>query len=66
MNIEEAKQFLTQAQQIAEMHSLNLLAIKISSEHENLLEQLNIWHQIKKKNTPISELRSSFNSKIPS
>lgn len=53
--IKDAEQLLTHAQQIAEMHGLNLLAMKISSEHDNLLEQLNTWDNIEKKNVPMSE-----------
>jgi len=55
MRIDEAQQYFTQAQQIAEMHGLNLLAIKISSEHDDLLEQLNTWINLEKKKAPMSE-----------
>jgi len=55
MKMEEAKQLFTQSQQIAELHGLNLLAIKISSEHDNLLEQLNLWDNLEEKNAPMSE-----------
>lgn len=55
MNIEEAKQLLTQAQQIAELHGLELLAIKISNEHDNLLGKLKVWDNLKKINAPMSE-----------
>ncbi len=55
MNIEEAKIFLIQAQRIAELHSLNLLAIKISSEHDRLLEQLSIWNSLKEQNASMPE-----------
>ena len=55
MNIGDAKQLLTQAQQVAEMNGLNLLAIKISSEYDDLLEQLNVWDNLKKKDAPMSE-----------
>ncbi|MFX0104599.1 MAG: tetratricopeptide repeat protein [Candidatus Hodarchaeota archaeon] len=55
MNIEEAKNLFTQAQNVAEMNGLNLLAIKISSEYDNLLEQLSIWDTLKKKDAPMSE-----------
>ncbi|MFX1233998.1 MAG: tetratricopeptide repeat protein [Promethearchaeota archaeon] len=55
MNFDEAKLILTQAQQIAELHGLNLLAIKISSEHDQLLEHLNVWDNLKSKNAPMSE-----------
>ncbi len=53
--IKDAEQLLTQAQQIAELHDLNLLAIKISDEHDNLLEQLNFWKNLEKENIPMSE-----------
>ncbi|MFX1326571.1 MAG: tetratricopeptide repeat protein [Promethearchaeota archaeon] len=55
MNIEEAELLLTQAQQIAEMHGLDLLAIKISNEYDTLLAQLNTWDNLKRKNAPMSE-----------
>ncbi|MFX0036663.1 MAG: tetratricopeptide repeat protein [Candidatus Hermodarchaeota archaeon] len=55
MKIEEAEILLTQAQQIAEMHGLDLLAIKISNEYDVLLEQLNTWDSLKKKDAPMSE-----------
>ncbi|MFX1567432.1 MAG: tetratricopeptide repeat protein [Promethearchaeota archaeon] len=55
MDIEEAELSLTQAQQIAELHGLDLLAIKISLDHDNLLEQLNEWNNLKNTNAPISE-----------
>ena len=55
MDVEGAQRFFTQSQQIAELHGLNLLAIKISSEHDNLLEQLNIWDKLEEKNAPMSE-----------
>ncbi|MFX0009926.1 MAG: tetratricopeptide repeat protein, partial [Candidatus Hermodarchaeota archaeon] len=54
-NIDEAKVLMTEAQRIAEMHDLNSLAIKISSEHDNLLEQLNEWENLSKSNASISE-----------
>lgn len=55
MNVEEAKQFLTEAQRIADLNGLNLLAAKISSEHDNLLDHLNIWNTIKKDDLTIAE-----------
>ena len=55
MDIEKAKQLFTDAQRIAELHGLNLLALKISNEHDNLLEQLNVWDNLKISNAPISE-----------
>ncbi|MHA2009402.1 MAG: tetratricopeptide repeat protein [Promethearchaeota archaeon] len=55
MKIEDAKQILTQAQRVAELHGLSLLAIKISTEHDNLLEQLNIWDNLKNTDAPMSD-----------
>jgi tetratricopeptide (TPR) repeat protein len=55
MNSTEAKKLLVEAQRIAEFNDFNLLGIKISSEHDKVLTQLDIWNDFKKKNTPISE-----------
>ena len=55
MNIEEAKKLMVQAQRIAELHGLNLLASRISSEHDKLLEQIDVWDTVKKEEAPISE-----------
>jgi len=55
MNVDEAKQLLTEAQGIADLHGLNLLAAKISNEHDNLLDHLNIWNTIKKDDLTIAE-----------
>lgn len=55
MKIKEAEQLITQSQQIAELHGLNLLAIRISVEHDILLEQLSTWNNLEKKNAPMSE-----------
>jgi hypothetical protein len=55
MNMGDARRYLTQAQLIAEEHSLQLLARAISTEHDKLLEQLDKWEEFKKSNPPISE-----------
>ncbi len=55
MNIEEAKQFLTQAQRIAELHGLTLLAQEVSKEHDKVISQLNEWEDLQKANAPMSE-----------
>lgn len=55
MDFDKAKQLLTKSQRIAEFHGLNLLASKISSEHDNLLEHLNEWVNLQKLNAPMSE-----------
>ena len=55
MNIEEAKKLMTQAQHIADLHGLNLLAFRISSEHDKLLNQLDVWDKVGKEESPLSE-----------
>jgi len=52
LDIKNARRFLTQAQKIAEKFGLNQLATKISSEHKNLVNQINKWENLK--NTEIS------------
>jgi len=55
MDFDKAKQLLTRSQRIAEIHGLTLLASKISSEHDNLLEHLNEWVNLQELNAPMSE-----------
>ncbi|MHA2307238.1 MAG: tetratricopeptide repeat protein [Candidatus Hodarchaeales archaeon] len=55
MNMGDARRYLTQAQDIAESHGLQLLARAISNEHDKLLEQLNKWETLKNTQAPISE-----------
>jgi len=54
-NIDQAKRFLTQAQQIAERFGLNKLATKISDEHEDLLKKSDIWEKLEENNAPMSD-----------
>jgi hypothetical protein len=54
-DIKKTQKFLTQAQQIAERFGLNLLAIKISNEHDDLLKQLNIWEKLKESSPSLKE-----------
>ena len=51
----EARRFLTRAQEIAEKYGLNLIAMKISNEHDELLKQLEIWEKLKESNAPLAE-----------
>jgi hypothetical protein len=46
---------LTEAQQIAENHGLNLLAQKISHEHDVLLEKTDEWDKINKEDAPMTD-----------
>jgi len=54
-NVKETRRYLTQAQQIAERHGLNLLLIKITGEQEKLLKQLNMWEKLEESNAPLTE-----------
>jgi tetratricopeptide (TPR) repeat protein len=51
----KARQFLTKAQEIAEKYGLDLLAKKISSEHDELLKQLEMWEKLKESKAPLAE-----------
>ncbi|MFW9873960.1 MAG: tetratricopeptide repeat protein [Candidatus Thorarchaeota archaeon] len=55
MKFEEAQQLLTQTQRIAELHGLNYIARKISSEHDNYLEKFSEWEKLKEKDAPMAE-----------
>ncbi|MFX0104905.1 MAG: hypothetical protein ACFE75_05400 [Candidatus Hodarchaeota archaeon] len=55
MNMGDARKYLTKAQQIAEDHSLNLLAIAISSAHDTLLRKLDKWKNLEEQNAAMSE-----------
>ena len=55
LNIREARQFLTQAQIIAEKYGFYQLAIKISNEHDELLKQLTMWENLKKSTSSLKE-----------
>ncbi|QEE14396.1 tetratricopeptide repeat protein [Promethearchaeum syntrophicum] len=52
--LKEAQQFLTKAQQVAQEKGLQLLAMKISAEHDEVLNQLDIWENLQKKSKQIS------------
>ena len=55
LNIDKARKLLTKAQKIANDRNLKLLANKISHEHDSLLEDLEEWEEIIKKNVPLQE-----------
>ena len=40
---------------IKDLHGFNLLASKISSEYDKLLEQVDIWENVKKDKAPMAE-----------
>jgi len=55
INMVEARKLLTEAQQIAEDHDLNLLAGEISKEHDKLLEELKLWESFKKEKASVAD-----------
>ncbi|MHA1886113.1 MAG: hypothetical protein ACW96S_13740, partial [Promethearchaeota archaeon] len=55
MKFEQAQKLLTQAEEVAESHGLNLLAINISGEHDKLLDQIKNWEHLKETDAPLSE-----------
>jgi len=55
MDIRGAKKLMTEAQLIAEMHNLDLLAQRISHDFDSLLDQTPLWDELLERNAPISE-----------
>ena len=55
INLLDARKLLTEAQQIADEHDLQLLAGAISKEHDLLLDELKKWESFKKTQTPVSD-----------
>ncbi|MHA2400961.1 MAG: tetratricopeptide repeat protein, partial [Promethearchaeota archaeon] len=55
LDLEGAKSLYRQAQQIVEDHGLNLLAQKISNEHDILLEKTEEWDKLKNENAPMAD-----------
>ncbi|MHA1701859.1 MAG: tetratricopeptide repeat protein [Promethearchaeota archaeon] len=55
LDIRKARKVLTKSQEIAESHGLNLLAGKISQEHDNLLKQMDLWKELEKSKAPLQE-----------
>ena len=51
----EARRLLTEAQRIADEKGLGQLAIKISNEHDALLDELNTWDDLTKRQAPLTE-----------
>ncbi len=54
-DLKKSRQSLTKAQQIAERCGLNPLAIRISDEHDKLIQNLEVWKQMKEENVSVSE-----------
>ncbi|MHA1620118.1 MAG: tetratricopeptide repeat protein [Promethearchaeota archaeon] len=55
LELEEAQRLLTKAQQIAQRYHLSRLEKKISLDHDQLLEKLDIWKELKTRNAPLAE-----------
>jgi len=55
MDIRRAKKLMSEAQRIAEMHNLYLLAQRISHDQDLLLDQSPLWNELLERNAPISE-----------
>jgi len=55
LKFDDSKKLLSQAQSLAETHKLQYFAQKISSEHDLLLEQQEIWDHLKESNAPMSD-----------
>jgi tetratricopeptide (TPR) repeat protein len=55
MDIEKAKKLLTEAQRVAEIRGLDLLAQRISSEHDILLRKVDEWDKLKKEDAPMAK-----------
>jgi len=55
LDLKKAKQFLTQAQKIAELYGLKRLAMKISYEHDELLRKTKIWEKLKASEVSLSK-----------
>ncbi len=54
-DLNEARHMLTQAQIIAEEKGLTKLARKISKEHDQFLEKLDLWEELQKKDVSLIE-----------
>ncbi|MHA1542878.1 MAG: hypothetical protein ACTSQH_07865 [Candidatus Hodarchaeales archaeon] len=51
----KARKLLTEAQQVADEHDLQLLAGEISKEHDHLLDELKLWESFKKEQASVAE-----------
>ncbi len=55
MNFKRAKQLITEAQRIAEFHTIEAFARIFSAYNDRLVEQQEMWEDLEKRNVPISE-----------
>jgi len=54
-DIQKAKRFLTQAQQIAERVGLTQLSTKIAKENDDLLKKEDLWEKLKREGAPMAD-----------
>ncbi|MHA2339946.1 MAG: tetratricopeptide repeat protein, partial [Candidatus Hodarchaeales archaeon] len=54
-DLKEARLLLTQGQQLSEKNGLHMLAVKISMEHDELLEREKDWEILNEKGVPLAE-----------
>jgi tetratricopeptide (TPR) repeat protein len=55
MQFDESKKLFTEAQELAESENNQILAQRISNEHDQFLEQQDLWDTLEKSNAPFSE-----------
>ncbi|MFX0000443.1 MAG: tetratricopeptide repeat protein [Candidatus Hodarchaeota archaeon] len=55
LELKKARKLLTKAQNIADKYHLDRLAVKISTEHDELLKQLKRWEGIKESNISLND-----------
>ncbi len=55
LNLDKAREFLGQAQIMAEEKGMKNLAIKISHEHDFLLQEIPKFHELSEKDAPLAE-----------
>ncbi|MFX0043943.1 MAG: tetratricopeptide repeat protein [Candidatus Hodarchaeota archaeon] len=55
LNMNKARRLFAKSQNLAEKYGLNLLAMRISNEHDEFLKQLDIWEKIKDSKAPLAE-----------
>ncbi len=55
LNVRKTRHLLTEAQRIADEKGLGQLAMKISSEHDALLDELDKWEELSKRKAPLTE-----------
>ncbi len=55
LNMNKARRLFAKSQVLAEKYGLNQLAIKISNEHDKMLNQLDMWENLKESKAPLTE-----------